>query len=112
MSGGDLDGDVYFVIWEESIVDSLKSGPDGQDKIAHPAIYVKHKEDKIDKTMTKIEDHIKIFFDKDNLGYLSNLHLALCDQMGKKGPYDTDAVELSRLIGIAADFAKHGKSVE
>ena len=108
MSGGDLDGDVYLVIWEESMVNGLKT-PEGQYKIAKPACYKKFKEDKVE--LTEIEDNIKRYFEKDNLGHLSNLHLALCDQLGPMGPYSEDAEELSRLIGIAVDFAKHGKCV-
>ncbi len=50
------------------------------------------------------------------MGHLSNTHLALCDQLGiewdKKGKGGEDTEELSRLIGVAVDFAKHGKCVE
>lgn len=59
----------------------------------------------------KIEAHIKKYFEKDNLGHLANLHLELCDQIGPLGPYHEDCVELSRLISVAVDFAKHGKCV-
>jgi hypothetical protein len=60
---------------------------------------------------TKIEDHIKRYFEKDNLGHIANVHLALCDQLGPEGPYTDDCVELSRLQAVAVDFAKHGKCV-
>lgn len=43
---------------------------------------------------------------------MSHIHLALCDSLGVDGPLDEDAIELSRFISIAVDFAKHGKSVD
>ena len=107
MSGGDLDGDVYLAIWDQSIIDSLTP-----DMIKTPAIYKKFSDDGNLKS-DKIEDHIKRYFEKDNLGHLSNLHLALCDQLGPNWDKDSeDTVELSRLIGVAVDFAKHGKCVD
>lgn len=42
---------------------------------------------------------------------MANLHLSLCDQIGPLGPYQEECVELSRLISVAVDFAKHGKCV-
>lgn len=105
MSGGDLDGDCYMVMWDEELISSLKP-----DMIKAPAVYKKYEDDsKIDSD--KIEDHIKRYFEKDNLGHLANVHLALCDQIGPTGPYEEDCVELSRLLGVAVDFAKHGKCV-
>jgi hypothetical protein len=73
MSGGDLDGDVYLAIWDKLIVNELKPS-----MIRDPAVYGKFKDDSNIES-TKIEDHIKRYFEKDNLGHLSNLHLALCD---------------------------------
>ena len=46
------------------------------------------------------------------MGHLSNTHLALCDQLGINWDADPDTVQLSRLISVAVDFAKHGKCVE
>lgn len=39
------------------------------------------------------------------------MHLAYCDALGPKGPEDPKALELSRLVSVAVDFAKHGKCV-
>ena len=105
MSGGDLDGDCFMVIWDDLIVGSITP-----DMIKAPAVYKKYEDDSTIES-TKIEDHIKRYFEKDNLGHLANVHLALCDQLGPKGPYDPDCIELSRLISVAVDFAKHGKCV-
>lgn len=94
-----------MVIWDDLIVGSLKP-----EMIKPPAVYKKYEDDsKLDSN--KIEDHIKRYFEKDNLGHLANAHLALCDQIGPQGPYNSDCIELSRLISVAVDFAKHGKCV-
>lgn len=76
MSGGDLDGDCFMVIWDEEITSSLTS-----DLIKAPAVYKKYEDDTLAlmKTNNNIEDHIKRYFEKDNLGHLANAHLALCD---------------------------------
>ena len=73
MSGGDLDGDVYMIIWEESIVNSIT-----KEMIKKPAVYKKFEEDS-EVLSDNIADHMRRYFEKDNLGHLSNLHLALCD---------------------------------
>jgi len=73
MSGGDLDGDVYFAIWDKLILESLSP-----DMIRDPGKYGKF-DDKTSLTSDKIEDHIARYFEKDNLGTLCNLHMQLCD---------------------------------
>lgn len=68
MSGGDLDGDVYMAMWDKRVIEHLTP-----DMIQPPAVYQKYRESDILKS-EKIEDHIKRYFEKDNLGHLSNLH--------------------------------------
>ena len=124
MSGGDLDGDVYMAMWDKSLIDKLTP-----DMIEEPANYKKYLDDSKFES-DKIEDHIKRYFQKDNLGSLSNLHLALCDQAYHEGlvakeegrellswhkegsKYNDDILKLSWLISIAVDFAKHGKCID
>jgi RNA-dependent RNA polymerase len=103
MSGGDLDGDVYMALWDKDIMEHFTNEKE-------PANYRKFNEDN-DLKSDKIQDHIKRYFEKDNLGHLSNMHLALCDQLGKEWDLHHETEELSRLIGVAVDFAKHGKCV-
>lgn len=73
MSGGDLDGDVYMCIWDSELVNSLPS-----ENIRPPAVYKKYPEDKLVDS-DEIVDHMKVYFQKDNLGTLAHLHLGLCD---------------------------------
>ena len=74
MSGGDLDGDQFSVIWDKEI---LK-----QDiKIHVPASFGKNEVavDKPSKHMSTIADHYVFYLERDVLGTLSNAWLALCD---------------------------------
>jgi RNA-dependent RNA polymerase len=91
MSGGDLDGDCFMVMWDKEIVGALNP-----DMIKPPAVYLKYEDDSKLKS-NRIEDHIKRYFEKDNLGHIANIHLALCDQIGPEGPYTDECIELSRL---------------
>lgn len=82
MSGGDLDGDVYFVCWEKSIIEHLSP-----DKMKEPAKYQKPtfiNEKPVDSN--NIADYIVFYLERDVLGKLANMHLALCDQFGINGP--------------------------
>ena len=58
-----------------------------------------------------IADYFTFYLERDVLGQLSNLHLNMCDYIGKHGPKDSRCLELSGLSSIAVDFAKHGESV-
>ncbi len=78
--------------------------------IRDPGKYAKF-DDKTSLTSDKIEDHIARYFEKDNLGTLCNLHMQLCDELGKDWHKDPDTIVLSGLISVAVDFAKHGKCV-
>jgi RNA-dependent RNA polymerase len=50
MSGGDLDGDVYMVIWDETLTGSLTP-----DQIKPPACYKKFVEDKDDEKKDNVD---------------------------------------------------------
>ena len=62
-----------MALWDKAIVEHLTPS-----KMKDPAVYAKFPEDK-EVLSNKIEDHIKRYFQKDNLGHLSNTHLALTD---------------------------------
>ena len=115
MSGGDLDGDVYMVIWDDpkELDDSKKLVSKVKPEMIHPpAVYKKYipSADSLPK-QDEIVEHIGHYFKEDRLGTLSNLHLAMCVELGKDGPKDPDMEKLSHLISIAVDFAKHGECI-
>jgi len=58
-----------------------------------------------------LADYFVFYLERDVLGKLANLHLALCDKLGQFGPKHEDCIFLSHLQSVAVDFAKHGECV-
>ena len=74
MSGGDLDGDVYFICWDQNILQHLTP-----ESLYPPAKYTKP-DIIIEKPAEEtIADYFTFYLERDCLGQLANLHLALCD---------------------------------
>jgi RNA-dependent RNA polymerase len=96
-SGGDLDGDVFLVCWDEDLtpIESVK-----------PMLFDAKKRDPLKEV--KI-DHVCDFFaeyiENDKLGIISNNLLARSDF---ENPMDSICVELAELASIAVDYAKNG----
>jgi RNA-dependent RNA polymerase len=75
MSGGDLDGDVYFVCWEETILQHVSPASiNPPAKYQKPTIIYDKPADS-----ENIADYIVFYMERDVLGKLANMHLALCD---------------------------------
>jgi len=107
MSGGDLDGDVYFACWQKEIVETIQTVHD-------PQKYEKPKPGEVIEETPKSDrmaDFVTYYLSKDLLGTIANRHTALCDQYGEDGPLTEECKSLSSLQAIAVDFAKHGKCV-
>ena len=78
---GDLDGDTYFVTWDKELVNGFAGNhPPGQNA----------KQQGKDLKNDDPAEHIVNYLKKDNLGKLCDLHMALCDRLGKEGPKDKD----------------------
>jgi RNA-dependent RNA polymerase len=93
MAGGDLDGDVYFVCWDDDLLQHLTP-----DKMAEPAAYEKPTVLKDKPTDgDSLADYFVFYLERDVLGKLANLHLALCDKLGRDGPSQDPCLELSHL---------------
>ena len=106
MAGGDLDGDVYFVCWDEQLLTHLKP-----EMIYPPQGYTKPTVLQEKPEGDTLADYFIFYLQKDVLGTISNLHLAVCDYYGRMGPMHPDAIHLSHLASVAVDFAKHGECV-
>ena len=90
MSGGDLDGDTYFICWDEHLVQSLSP-----EDMVDPGKYEKPKIVKEKPQGGGIPDYFVFYLERDCLGKISNLHMALCDQYGKDGPKVPDCLTLA-----------------
>ena len=51
-----------------------------------PAVYTKPTTISESPQTDSLPDHFIFYLERDLLGRLANLHLALCDQLGKDGP--------------------------
>ena len=104
-SGGDLDGDMFSLIWDERLIPpkSCVIPPLDYDSLAAEAAKDATSES---KTCSLSEFYIKVMTN-DSLGRVAHLHLALCDLMpcGAKDPL---ALELAKSQSLAVDFPKTG----
>lgn len=104
-SGSDLDGDLYFVTWDENLV------PPGK-KSWMPMLY-----DPVEaKLLTRQVNQVDIidFFAKnmvnESLGKICNAHVVHADH-SEYGAQDEDCLKLAELAATAVDFPKTGKLV-
>ncbi|OQR94586.1 RNA-dependent RNA polymerase [Achlya hypogyna] len=100
LAGGDLDGDIYFCIWDQSLVPTTYYAP----MVAPPAAKPPQ------ATSTSMDVVGKFFLDylmNDNLGQIANTHVVLCD-LSPKGACDPTALLFAQAHAVAVDYAKSG----
>ncbi|KAJ3037013.1 hypothetical protein HDV00_002146 [Rhizophlyctis rosea] len=99
LSGGDLDGDTFWITWDEHLISK---------KVVEPMTYTTEKPPDEDRKIgvKDIQKHFVKYLMNDNLGAIANTHLAVADQDGADCP---KALRLAELHSDAVDFAKKGK---
>jgi RNA-dependent RNA polymerase len=106
MSGGDLDGDIYFVIWNPKLIPDCVSPP--LDYLAEET------PEEVPDGIVRVEHIVKAFLNymqNDQLGRIANGHLAIADA-AEEFANDPDCNKLVKLHSIAVDFAKTGVPVD
>lgn len=106
-AGGDLDGDLYYVIWDEKLIPKSLKVP------GEPIVEVVT-EDK--KTLTtdnsrELVSMTQFFCDyvsKNQLGIIANAHLAVSDELGMRHP---KSIQLARYVAAETDAPKKGLTV-
>lgn len=100
--GGDLDGDLYFVCWNESLLPRKPNFP----PMDYPALQKKEQAEPITTAdMTKfVVDYIR----SDQLGVIDNAHKALAD-VEEGGVESKICLHLAELHSLAVDAPKTGK---
>ena len=100
--GGDLDGDLYFVCWTESLLPRKPNFP----PMDYPALQKMEQDEPITAAdMTKfVVDYIR----SDQLGVIDNAHKALAD-VEKSGVESEICLHLAELHSLAVDAPKTGK---
>ncbi|KAM5569729.1 RNA-dependent RNA polymerase 6 [Rosa sericea] len=104
-SGSDLDGDLYFVTWDENLIPPRK-------KSWEPMQY-EAAEAKVSGRPVTNQDLIEFFVRNmvnDNLGAICNAHVVHSDR-SEYGAFDENCQKLAELAAIAVDFPKTGKIV-
>ncbi|KAK2764926.1 hypothetical protein FQN54_008623 [Arachnomyces sp. PD_36] len=103
LSGGDLDGDLYNVIYDDRLTPKI---------IAGPADYPKQEERLLERQVTKqdIIEFFVLFMQQDQLGRIAMTHQTIADQK-EQGTFDPDCLKLAELHSVAVDFSKTGNPV-
>jgi RNA-dependent RNA polymerase len=100
-SGGDLDGDVFFICWDEELTPKKSELPMKFDTKKRDPI----KEVKIENVC----DFFVEYIENDKLGIIANSLLAQSDS---EHPMTSTCVQLAELSSIAVDYAKNGVPVK
>ncbi|KAI0885091.1 RdRP-domain-containing protein [Annulohypoxylon maeteangense] len=106
LSGGDLDGDIYNIIWDKEAVDSAI-------REFEPADYPLVKPKNIGREVTP-EDMTDFFVDfmaTDQLGVIATKHMILAD-MKPVGTFDKECLLLAELHSIGVDYSKSGIPID
>ncbi|KAL4967470.1 RNA dependent RNA polymerase [Aspergillus stella-maris] len=104
LSGGDLDGDLYNIIWD----------PEARPlRVFAPADYPRVPPKDIHRTVTKTDmaEFFVDFMQTDKLGVIATKHMILADQM-EFGTSHSDCKKLAQLHSTAVDFSKTGVPVK
>ncbi|KAF4629048.1 hypothetical protein G7Y89_g9100 [Cudoniella acicularis] len=104
LSGGDLDGDLYLVIWDETLQPTMYFTPADYPRVV--AIDIGRAVQPVDIT----EFFIK-FMETDQLGRIAIRHVVLADRR-PTGTSDPDCIILAEMHSTAVDFSKTGIPVD
>jgi hypothetical protein len=103
LSGGDLDGDLFHIIWDERLKPSYTVTP--ADYAPTPARDLGRAVE-----VNDIVDFFIDFMNMDRLGIISNKHKVRADRK-PNGTMDQECIMLAKLASDAVDFSKSGNPV-
>ncbi|PBP21236.1 RNA-binding, RBD [Diplocarpon rosae] len=100
LSGGDLDGDRYYVIWDDDCCPRC---------LCKAADYARQTPIDIGRAVTRndMTDFFIQFMETDQLGRIAVLHRVLADQH-LEGTFHDDCIALAGMHSTAVDFSKTG----
>ncbi|KAK5716659.1 hypothetical protein LTR15_009551 [Elasticomyces elasticus] len=100
LSGGDLDGDIYNVCWDQRLKPRFVSTPADYPKVT-PLV--------LDRAVTAkdMSDFFVTFMETDQLGMLCNRHMQMADQLDA-GTFSNECIKLAEMASTAVDYSKTG----
>ncbi|KAK8448965.1 hypothetical protein SEVIR_7G137100v4 [Setaria viridis] len=103
-SGGDLDGDLFFITWDDKLI---------PEKVDAPMDYTATRPRIMDHVVTleEIQKHFVSYMINDALGVISTAHLIHADRNPLKAR-SPECLQLAALHSMAVDFAKTGAPAE
>ncbi|KAF8703377.1 hypothetical protein HU200_032177 [Digitaria exilis] len=103
-SGGDLDGDLFFITWDDKLI---------PEKVDTPMDYAATRPHILDHfvTLEEIQKHFVSYMINDALGAISTAHLIHADRNPLKAR-SPECIQLAALHSMAVDFAKTGAPAE
>ncbi|KAG7442680.1 RdRP-domain-containing protein [Guyanagaster necrorhizus] len=105
LSGGDLDGDFFTVLWDPEL--QIKDPQEPMDYTAVEPEEIPDEQENVE--VEDICDFFVEFMKSDVLGLVSSIHEAKSDELE---PSDPQCLELARLASNAVDFTKSGVPVK
>ena len=104
LSGGDLDGDLYNIIWDPAALPQ---------RVFHPADYPRVEPKPLDRDVTRddIADFFINFMKTDVLGMIATRHQIMADVMDE-GTRVGDCIALAEMHSTAVDSSKTGIPVD
>ncbi|KAI7090193.1 RNA-directed RNA polymerase [Hortaea werneckii] len=104
LSGGDLDGDLYNVIFDRRLI---------PESTYCAAEYARIKPLELDRQVNSqdMSDFFVKFMETDQLGMLCNVHMQIADQ-NDSGTLSPDCLKLAKMASTAVDYSKTGIAVD
>ncbi|PHT33925.1 hypothetical protein CQW23_25725 [Capsicum baccatum] len=103
-SGSDLDGDIYFVCWDQDLVPPRQV--EAMEYLPAPNTQLDH-----DVTIEEVEEYFTNYIVNDSLGIIANAHVVFADREPGMAMSDP-CKQLAQLFSIAVDFPKTGVPAE
>ncbi|KAK4660539.1 hypothetical protein QC762_119900 [Podospora pseudocomata] len=105
-SGGDLDGDDFFVIWDEKLLPTEWSHPP-MDHTPQPPVTSDSKK----SIMESLASFFVLFMKNDRLPFIAHAHLATADAE-PQGAKSEKCLKLAEMHSVAVDYVKTGVPAE
>ncbi|KAK8038458.1 hypothetical protein PG993_006869 [Apiospora rasikravindrae] len=106
LSGGDLDGDIFSVIWDQGAMNAETLTFEPADYTRVPPLNIGREIEREDMTEFFVQ-----FMATDQLGLLANKHMILADQRDA-GTVADDCKKLAEMASTAVDYSKTGIPVD